>query len=192
MITEQKQSLRALARKHLAALPRSRSRSAGRRIREHLERWLPWRGSETVCMFSALAAEPQILEPWPKEKKVILPRVSGGGLELHFVTGPGELVAGSFGIREPVAEAPGAACRADVILVPGLAFDSLGGRLGRGGGYYDKLLEGFEGVRVGVCHEVVVFPRIPMEAHDAGVDFLATPAGIISCGRQSRHRGLDA
>jgi 5-formyltetrahydrofolate cyclo-ligase len=189
MIVEKKKSLRALARRMLAALPPSRSGSVGKKIRAHLEAWPLWREAASVCAFSALASEPDVLVPWPAGKRVLLPRVATDRLTLHVVGGRGELVRGNWGVWEPAADASTAPARADMILVPGLAFDAEGGRLGRGGGFYDRLLEGFAGVRVGVCFQERLLNEIPREPHDARMDFLATPSGIISCGPRSRRAG---
>lgn len=186
MIAGQKQSLRAEARRFLAGLDEERRRAGGREILALLERWTPWREARTVCAFSALPSEPDVLASWPRGKKIILPRVEESGLSLHFVESRAELVEGGFGICEPHGNAPLAEGRADLILVPGLAFDRSGVRLGRGGGYYDRLLAGFHGVRVGVCFEEVIFERIPAEAHDVTMDFLITPGGIISCGTRNK------
>lgn len=186
MIHGEKQSLRVQARRFLARLDADLKQTASRKILDQLEGWEPWRAARTVCAFSALSFEPDVLTPWPAKKKIILPRVAGSTLNLHFVEHAGELVAGSFGISEPSEHAPMAEAKADLILVPGLAFDRSGERLGRGGGYYDRFLVGFEGLRVGICFQEVVFDRIPSEPHDAAVDFLATPGGIISCGLRNR------
>ena len=186
MIAEQKQSLRAEARRFLAGLNEEHRRAEGRKILAQLERWTPWLEARTVCAFNALSSEPDLLTPWPSCKKIILPRVAASGLSLHLVETPAELVEGSFGILEPCMNAPLAEEQADLILIPGLAFDRTGVRLGRGGGYYDRLLAGFHGVRVGVCVEELVFERIPAQAHDLTMDFLMTPGGIISCATQNR------
>lgn len=186
MIAEQKQSLRAEARRFLAGLNEERRRAEGRKILAQIERWTPWLEAQTICAFSALPSEPDLLTPWPSDKKIILPRVAASGLSLHLVENPAELVEGSFGILEPCMKAPIAEEKADIILIPGLAFDRSGVRLGRGAGYYDRLLAGFHGLRVGVCFEELVFERIPAEAHDVSMDFVMTPGGIISCGTRSR------
>lgn len=186
MIAEQKQSLRAEARRFLAGLNEERRRAEGRKILAQLERWTPWIEAQTVCAFSALPSEPDLLTPWPSGKKIILPRVAASGLSLHLVENSAELVEGSFGILEPCMNAPIAEEKADIILIPGLAFDRSGVRLGRGGGYYDRLLTGFHGVRLGVCFEESVFERIPVEEHDVTMDFVMTPGGIISCGTRNR------
>lgn len=186
MILGEKQSLRARTRGFLTGLDAGLKQEASRKILAQLEDWHPWRIARTVCAFSPLSTEPDIFDPWPSGKKIILPRVTQYGLSLHFIENLDELVEGSFGILEPSSEAPQAPPRADLILVPGLAFDRFGMRLGRGGGYYDRLLADFEGLRVGICFEGVIFDRIPFESHDQRVDFLASPAGIISCGVRNR------
>ena len=186
MIAEQKQSLRAEARRFLAGLNEERRRAEGRKILAQLERWTPWIEAQTVCAFSALPSEPDLLTPWPSDKKIILPRVAASSLSLHLVENPAELVEGSFGIREPCMNAPLAEEKADIIFIPGLAFDRSGVRLGRGGGYYDRLLTGVHGVRLGVGFEESVLERIPAEAHDVTMEFLITPGGIISCGTRNR------
>jgi 5-formyltetrahydrofolate cyclo-ligase len=181
MILKQKQSLRVEARRFLLGLNSDRRRAAGQKIRSHLNQWDTWLVGWTVCAFSALPSEPDLLDPWPEGKRIILPRVVGSTVCLHAVENHTELVEGSFGILEPAPNAPIAEAKADLILVPGLAFDRSGVRLGRGGGYYDRLLSEFDGLRVGVCFEELVLERIPVEPHDMCMDFLITPAGIISC-----------
>ena len=188
MIPEQKQSLRAEARRFLVGLDVDRRRAAGQQILSHLRSWDAWVAARTVCAFTALPSEPDVLTPWPDGKTIILPRVVGSQVSLHLVDNSEVLVAGSFGILEPAPNAPVALARADIILVPGLAFDLSGVRLGRGGGFYDRLLTNFEGLRVGVCFEESVLERIPAEPHDARMDFLMTPGGIISCGTRNTHR----
>jgi 5-formyltetrahydrofolate cyclo-ligase len=91
------------------------------------------------------------------------------------------LVQGKFGNLEPKANAPKAPFESDFIVVPGLAFDPSGGRLGRGAGYYDRLLTKFQGVRIGVCFTELLVERVPCEDHDIRMDFVVTPEGIISC-----------
>ena len=188
MISEEKQSLRAEARRFLAGLDSDRRREEGQKILSHLRSWDPWVEAQTVCAFTALPSEPDLLTPWPDGKKIILPRVVGSKMRLHLVDHSEMLVAGSFGILEPIPSAPFALAKADMILVPGLAFDQRGVRLGRGGGYYDRLLTDFEGLRVGVCFKESVFEQIPSESHDACMDFLITPGGIISCGTRNMQR----
>ena len=88
-----------------------------------------------------------------------------------------DIVTGKFGVREPAAgcaEIP--LNQFDLILVPGVAFDVSGNRLGRGQGFYDRLLEKASGIKCGVCHDFQLLEKIPAEAHDAKVDFIFTPS----------------
>ena len=72
--------------------------------------------------------------------------------------------------------------RFDLILVPGLAFDKSGARLGRGRGFYDRFLAGITGFRVGVCFDWQLVESVPVEAHDIRMDAVVTPSQIIVCG----------
>jgi 5-formyltetrahydrofolate cyclo-ligase len=91
-----------------------------------------------------------------------------------------DIVAGPFGIREPVPagiEIP--LDRFDLMLVPGLAFDRQGHRLGRGRGFYDRLLEKTSGVKCGIGYDHQVLEEIPTEPHDVPMDFMVTPARCL-------------
>jgi 5-formyltetrahydrofolate cyclo-ligase len=86
------------------------------------------------------------------------------------------LVVGAFQVREPVAGCPVVAMnRLDLALVPGLAFDARGHRLGRGKGFYDRLLAGFPGRTVGVAFDFQVVAQVPVEPHDIALNAVVTP-----------------
>lgn len=74
------------------------------------------------------------------EKQILLPVVTGDDLELRVYTGPGDLATGAYGIEEPTGALFTDYDAIDFIVVPGVAFDRNGNRLGRGKGYYDRLL----------------------------------------------------
>jgi len=87
-----------------------------------------------------------------------------------------DIVVGKFGLREPAstcAQIP--LDKFDLILVPGMAFDISGNRLGRGYGFYDRLLEKAAGIKCGVAYDFQLLEKIPSEPHDAKVDFILTP-----------------
>lgn len=116
---------------------------------------------------------------------VLLPVVAGArALDWAVYTGPGSLGAGLFGLREPVGPRLGAEAvgSADLVLVPALAVDHTGVRLGRGGGHYDRSLPlvrpGVEIVAVVRDEEFV--RRLPADPHDVRVTGVITPArGLV-------------
>ncbi|HTG44362.1 MAG TPA: 5-formyltetrahydrofolate cyclo-ligase, partial [Verrucomicrobiae bacterium] len=65
--------------------------------------------------------------------------------------------------------------RLDFVLVPGVAFDSTGRRLGRGRGFYDQLLAGVTGIKCGVALDEQIVEKLPTEAHDIAMDYILTP-----------------
>ena len=91
-----------------------------------------------------------------------------------------QIVTGKFGIREPDATTTEIPLeKFNLILVPGMAFDLKGNRLGRGRGFYDRLLTGTAGIKCGVCHDGQLFPEIPAEPQDVKVDFILTPSWLL-------------
>ena len=100
-----------------------------------------------------------------------------------------DLTPGYYGIQEPVksligAQPPFHAPMQQVWLVPGIAFDRSGNRLGRGKGFYDMLLEGADGVKIGVAYDCQIADAIPSELHDVSMDYVVTESQIIDTGRR--------
>lgn len=105
---------------------------------------------------------------------ILLPKVTAlGALAAIPFTGDASLVPGFAGIREPVGE-PVPASAADVVLVPGIAFDARGGRIGYGGGFYDRLLDELTAPLVGLAFDVQVVDEVPAEPHDRGMTVVVT------------------
>jgi len=95
-----------------------------------------------------------------------------------------DIVAGKFGVREPAPGcAPIALNELHLTLVPGVAFDLQGRRLGRGLGFYDRLLREVSGIKCGVCLDFQIVEQLPVEPHDVNVGFLATPNRCLSIRR---------
>jgi 5-formyltetrahydrofolate cyclo-ligase len=91
-----------------------------------------------------------------------------------------DIATGKFGISEPLRsceEIPLA--KFDLVLVPGMAFDLKGHRLGRGRGFYDRILSAASGVKCGVGYDFQVLEKIPVEPHDATVKFIFTPKRCV-------------
>ncbi len=115
--------------------------------------------------------------------RIAYPRVTSDNvLDLHEVGSPDELVLGSYSIREPRPESPRVdANEIDVVLVPGVAFDRRGYRLGYGGGFYDRFLARLpEGpLRIGLAFDEQLLDEVPTEPHDQPVDLVVTPSTVV-------------
>jgi 5-formyltetrahydrofolate cyclo-ligase len=118
-------------------------------------------------------------------KHLVLPRVDGAAraLRLHRVQDPeADVAPGVWGIREPrPATCPEVAAAAvDFVLVPGVVFDARGGRIGYGGGYYDRLLGGcaHRPALVAAAFDVQLVPEVPMGPEDVRVDRVVTESAV--------------
>ena len=91
-----------------------------------------------------------------------------------------DLIAGRFGLLEPAPDCPNLPLKQlDLLLVPGIGFDALGRRLGRGKGYYDQLLSHTPAKKCGIAFDWQVVDELPTEPHDAPMNHLATPTRWI-------------
>ena len=99
-------------------------------------------------------------------------------LEFGWVKDWQDLVRGCYGIMEPVGSAANLS-DLEAIVVPGLGFDPHGGRLGYGAGWYDRTLEGYQGVVIGYGFDVQVVNRVPTELHDRPLDFVVTDERLL-------------
>ncbi len=160
-------------RKILAA----RTGSAGEETAAKLRLWLAGRPElRTLSTFSPLPGEidliPLVAE-FP-DRRWLFPRVEGTTLVLHHVTDPAAgLEPGAFGIREPAPTLPVVSFfEVDAFFCPGLAFDAYGNRLGRGRGFYDRMLEHARpgSLKIGVCHAAQLVPDVYGEPHDIPMD----------------------
>ena len=89
------------------------------------------------------------------------------------------LIRHPFGMAEPAADMPIIpSSEVQLALIPGLAFDRLGRRLGYGGGYFDRFLRNFTGVSLGVIFQALLFDQLPCGEHDMPVQWIVTEAGL--------------
>ena len=104
-------------------------------------------------------------------KTVLLPKVlDDETMELRRYTGPHDLREGAYHIMEPIGDPFTDLTQIDLALIPGLAFDAQGHRLGRGKGYYDRFLAAFTGTTIGVCFDFQKVAEVPVDAHDIAVN----------------------
>jgi 5-formyltetrahydrofolate cyclo-ligase len=135
-----------------------------------------------VLAYVALPAEidplPAVIALRHRGIKIAYPRIASPGvLGVHIVDDEADLVPGPFGLAQPDEVAPQAALNLiDAAIVPAVAFDERGMRLGYGGGYYDRLLPLLrpDCLRVGLAFDEQILAEIPAEAHDVAVDLIVT------------------
>jgi 5-formyltetrahydrofolate cyclo-ligase len=182
-LRELKAALRARVRDRGRNVPAVERASASAALCARLKQQAIWQRAAAVLFFAPRPDEPDI---WPllvealalgKQAALLRHSAAENAYAAFVVTDPArDVQAGFYGIREPVeACAPADLNRLDLILVPGVAFGLNGGRLGRGKGYYDRLLSRTPGWKCGVALDWQVEPEIPMGAHDVGMDSLVTP-----------------
>jgi 5-formyltetrahydrofolate cyclo-ligase len=158
-------------------------RAASAQARGLLAARAEWRSAQSVLFYAPL---PQELDLWPMAvealaagKRLFLPRFApetGSYAPCRIRDLAADLKPGLFGIREPAAHCAVFSLNwLDLILVPGLAFDLHGRRLGRGKGFYDQLLAGLRGVTCGVAFDEQLVRNVPVAPHDVLVNCILTP-----------------
>jgi len=161
---------------------------ASARIAERVVSLDEYRGAKAVLLFVPM---PDEVDTWPilrdalaRGKRTLAPRVDKGGSTMEAVEVldlQRDIAPGAYGIGEPTGTRVAEPGEIDFILVPGLAFDRLGGRLGRGAGFYDRFLGRCRGdaFRCAVTFSCQMVASVPTEAHDLPVDCIATEEEII-------------
>jgi 5-formyltetrahydrofolate cyclo-ligase len=191
-LPEQKRTLRREMSAARTALPeiecRARSEAACARVLALPElAGLGAAGAKTLAGYVAARGEidpaPVLAAAAAGGATVALPRVATEAPRLRFHRADaGPLASGRFGLREPAATAPEISlAELDVVIVPGLAFDAEGRRLGFGGGYYDGVF-GASGKRpalIGLCYDFQIVARCPAGDGDVPVDLVVTDARVL-------------
>ena len=110
------------------------------------------------------------------EKRVFLPRVNGSRMDFYEISDITELSPGAFGIYEPDIEGKEPDySKNGLLIMPGVAFDSLGNRIGFGGGFYDKYLsEGGRFLKIALAYDFQILENLPAEEHDEKTDIVVT------------------
>lgn len=179
----EKSELRRAVRAALLRLTDEERRRASSLAGNLLRKSRAWTEARSVLFYSAMAGEidlSELLEDGLQSGKAIaLPRFNPetGVYEAFQISDrAADCSPGKFGISEPTSRcAPFPLMQLDLALVPGVAFDATGHRLGRGQGFYDRLLAEIDGVKCGVAFDQQIVNGIPREEHDVRMNCILTP-----------------
>ena len=164
---------------------KERERAGNLAAMHFVETFLSLEKIQTIALFSSFGHE---ISTVPLAKKlesravqVVYPKISSATKTLSFFDGKPS-VPGHYGIEEPDARSSAQVDINDIdaFVVPGLGFSKAGGRLGKGGGYYDTTLsESCDGLKIGYCFDDQIQDNIPMTSIDVFMDWLVTPKGAF-------------
>lgn len=193
LISEQKSRLRRQCRAIRKALGEETRCRASLAVCRHIEDWDVFQTSETVLTYMPIKSEVDLtplLERHPR-KRWVLPRIVPEE-DHHMVFHPyepGRLILHPFGMAEPAPDLPVVeAEEIQLTLVPGLAFDRAGWRLGYGGGYYDRYLKEFKGITAGIVFQALLLDEVPHSELDIPMGWIINEEGRFSTGRAEEIR----
>jgi 5-formyltetrahydrofolate cyclo-ligase len=109
-------------------------------------------------------------------KKIALPRVEEDKITFYELSSIKSLIMGRFGIMEPPPSVP--ISEIDILVVPGIAFDKTGNRLGYGKGYYDRLMSGKQTFSIGLAYSFQLLENLPYDRYDKRLDAIASEDGL--------------
>jgi 5-formyltetrahydrofolate cyclo-ligase len=193
-LADRKAALRRAMAARRSAVPAELAARTGRAIAALLAGAAELARCRRLALYAAAHGEPALgaLAAWAEARGIetLWPRIAGAGLEFAPCAA-GELVRGRYGILAPPDARPAVpVATGDVIVVPALALDAAGRRLGRGGGHYDRALAAVSGpLLVGVGYDWQLVGEVPAGPEDRRVDMVATETHLL---RTHAPRGLSA
>ena len=187
----QKNEIRAGMKTVLAGLTASERHSRSLAACQHLISTREFKNAQMIMIFMSMPSEvdtsPLAVKAWQEGKDIAVPRIDWDGTRMEPIeirsldvgmqtTGPG--------LKEPISGKAVPLELIDMVIVPGLAFDRNGYRVGRGRGFYDRFLaqQDFKGVRCALCyHEQLQSVPVPSEPHDIPMNLIVTDREVVRC-----------
>lgn len=170
-----KTDIRQAIKRRKAACSAEERTALSQLVVARLQQTAVWKAAHTVLLYHPLPDEadtrPLIAAAYATSKRVLLPVVVGDDLELREYLPTTTMAEGAFHIQEPVGAAFTDYGAIDLAVIPGVAFTARGQRLGRGRGYYDRLLSRLTNTyKIGLCWPFQLVEELPTEAHDIPMD----------------------
>jgi 5-formyltetrahydrofolate cyclo-ligase len=193
---DRKHQLRRQCKTIRKELGEATRRQASKSICARLAAWDVFQASETVLTYMPMRTEVDLrplLVAFP-QKKWLLPRILPGenGQMVFHAYDPENLILHAFGMAEPAPHLPQVQPEAiQLVLVPGLAFDRSGWRLGYGGGYFDRFLAHFCGVSIGVVFRALVLDSVEHGEYDVPMQWLVTEGWLFRVSLENRQIPTD-
>ena len=188
-----KQRLREKIKSQRRSLPAAVKEGRDRRVRNHMLRLRQYQSASTVLAYMSTTIEVDtrsILEDALKKgKRVALPRCVPGTrlMEFYYIRSFDELEKGAYGILEPCAACePCRDFQGSICIVPALCYDRSGYRLGYGGGYYDRFLSGYPGIKIGIIYAQNLCRALTHGKFDQHVDLVVSDRGFFYASSPSR------
>ena len=188
-----KDNLRQLVKNMRDTLPDDIAQSKSEEIKTKLFRMSKYLKARSVLFYtphqSEVNTEAMIRKALTEGKKVVLPRTDGEqrSIELACIRDyDKDLEPGNYQVLEPRSGTctPVKPEELDLVILPGIAFDEKGNRLGYGKGYYDKFLKNVKAPCVALAYELQIVPQIPRDSQDVPVQVIVTEKRVIKCGKR--------
>lgn len=176
-----KDSIRTRVKARKSLLSDEERRDAAHRVFDLVEQTAAFMLAENILMYHSLADElstREFIDRWHTRKHFFLPRVNGVNLDI-LPYDRTRLHLGAFNIEEPDGDDTASIDDIELIIVPGVAYDRQGNRIGRGKGYYDRLLHDTKAVTMGVAYSCQLCDDIEPDEFDVPVHYVITEQGII-------------
>lgn len=184
-VYERKQALRKIIQTTKRSYSEKELSSFSVTAMQRLEATTLFQQAQCIALYYPLWGEvdtSSLLERWYQQKCLLLPVVVGDDLIFRRYYGKSSMQVGAYGILEPIEiDAKVTLPAMDLIVVPGIAFDKQLNRMGRGKGFYDKLLsKDAQGVKLGLCFDFQLRADVPVEPFDISMDFVVTDQQVLT------------
>jgi 5-formyltetrahydrofolate cyclo-ligase len=181
LMLQTKQQLRTQLKKKRLAISEQRVATLSKQILAHLTQTPEYRKAKTILLYHPIQNEVDTtsLLSTTTNKTFCLPRICGktNRLHLHQITDLQTLKTGLFNVKEPGTKHPIIARKnIDLVITPGLAFDTQGHRIGYGKGYFDRLFKNLstKAFKIALAYDFQIIENVPAEKHDQKVDLIVT------------------
>ncbi len=176
---ETKDSIRQQIKNLKKSISESNKKEATLLVASAIEQLPCFKSASNILLYHSLPDElntHNMINKWSASKSIFLPRINNYNLEILHAN---NTQLGAFNIQEPVGSTTVPLSTIDIAIIPGIAFDINGIRLGRGKGYYDRLLCQNKVIKIGICYDFQLYNELPSAPHDIPMDIIITPKQTI-------------